>query len=77
MASQCSQRDSLKQQYLRAVNAFGEALSEAKSLRCENQRAARNLTQSTSQACQSALKAFTDHVEKHGCNADENASAGR
>jgi len=52
----------LKEQYVRAVNAFGKALSEVKSHRCENQIAARQLTQSTSQACQYALKAFMDHV---------------
>jgi hypothetical protein len=64
---ECEDRKRLQQQYVEAVNAYGEAVGMARSPLCADPDLARRLTQDTSVACQKALKAFTDHIEEHGC----------
>ena len=66
---ECSQRDRLTRDYLRAVNAYGEALSLVKSLaRSSDPISERHVTQQRHEACQLALRAFLDHVKEHRCN---------
>jgi hypothetical protein len=64
---ECEDRKRLQQQYIAAVNAYGEAVGKARSPKCANQDLARRLTQDTSAECEKALKAFTEHIEEHGC----------
>ena len=64
----CSEREKLQGQYLKAVNAFGAAVGDALTPECGNQYSKRKLTQHTSTACQYALKAFVNHIQAHGCN---------
>jgi hypothetical protein len=66
--SECEDRKRFQQQYITAVNAYGEALGKARSSKCTDRQVAGELTQRTSAACQKALKAFTDHIEEHGCH---------
>lgn len=65
MCLNCSERERLKKRYLKAVNAYGEAVNSAVHL--SNSRAWRELTQQSAQACRVALEAFLDHVREHGC----------
>ena len=64
---ECEDRKRLQQQYLRAVNAYGEAVGKARSPKCADPDLARQLTQDTGAACEKALRAFTVHIEEHGC----------
>ena len=66
--AQCPQLDRLKEEYTKAVNAYGKALTEARLRRSQDARSARHITQECSQACQTALQAFMDHIKEHGCN---------
>ena len=64
---ECEDRKRLQQQYITAVNAYGEAVSKARSPKCVDRQLARQLTQDANAECQKALNAFTDHIEQHGC----------
>jgi hypothetical protein len=50
------------------VNAYGEAVSSERSLKCKDREVARELTQSTGAGCQEALRAYTDHIDEHACH---------
>ena len=65
--SECEDRKRLQQQYIGAVNAYGEAVGKARSPKCADPDLARQLTQDTGAACEKALRAFTVHIEEHGC----------
>jgi len=73
MLAICPQRELLKKQYVDAVNAFGQVLRDGPG-RPKDRPEMRRLTQSASEVCQSALKAFVDHLAEHGCNHEEQTS---
>lgn len=70
MSSSCPQQDLLRDQYLHAVNAYGEAIGQQHSHRCSEDQEARRLTKQREEACRSALRALKHHVTEHGCDAD-------
>jgi hypothetical protein len=76
MSLECNDRNRLQQQYISAVNAYGEALTNERSPQCTSPQLARQLTQRANTACQKALKTFTRHVEEHGCYLNKAATEG-
>lgn len=73
MSSSCPQRDLLREQYLHAVNAYGEAIGQEHSHRCSDDQEALRLTKQREEACRNALRALKHHVTEHGCNPDREA----
>jgi hypothetical protein len=73
MSSSCSQRALLREQYLHAVNAYGEAIGQEHSHRRSDDQEARRLTKQREEACRSALRALKHHLTEHGCDADREA----
>ena len=64
---ECEDRKRLQQQYITAVNAYGEAVSKARSPKCADPKVASQMAQCANADCQKALKTFADHVEEHSC----------
>ena len=67
--AQCEERERLQDEYIKAVNAYGEAVSRAKSPKTSGQISARQMTRDCARLCEKTLNAFADHLDQHGCAA--------
>ena len=65
MDSECSERTLLIEQYVSAVNAYGNAVNEKRA--GSDVRLVRQVTLKASELCEKTLKAILDHEQRHGC----------
>ena len=59
----CIKRKRLEDRYLKAVNAFGNAVNYPHA----GKLSSRQLVKERSAACEAALTALMDHLTNHGC----------